>query len=59
MKQTKKAGQGRVRRQAAGSSAIEEVRVLQQSFGEHKRRPKDLMQMSLDLGSALLFGKAK
>jgi two-component system NtrC family sensor kinase len=52
MNQRKKAGQGRVRRQAA-RSAIEEVRLLKQSLQEHKKRAEDLMEMSLDLGSAL------
>ena len=59
MKQRKKAVQGRVRRLDARNSVIEEVRVLRQSLREHKKRPKDLMEMSRDLGSALLFGKAK
>src|SRR5262252_1842925 len=53
MKQRRKAGHGRMRRQMAPGNLRSEVPTLQQSLREHKKRAEDLMEMSLDLGSAL------
>src|SRR6516225_4214163 len=53
MKQRREAGHGRMRRQMAPGNRRSEVPTLQQSLREHKKRAEDLMDMSLDLGSAL------
>src|SRR5215472_5143218 len=53
MKQRRKAGHGPMRRQMASGNRRSEVPTLQQSLREHKKRAEDLMEMSLDLGSAL------
>jgi PAS domain S-box-containing protein len=42
-----------MRRQIAPGNPLSEVPALQQSLREHKKRAEDLMEMSLDLGSAL------
>src|SRR5260370_23503028 len=52
MNPKKKAGHGHARRRVAGSP-IDEVRTLQQSVRAHRKRVEELMEMSLDLGSAL------
>src|SRR5262252_6938606 len=53
MKQRRKASHGRMGRQMPPGNRRSEVPTLQQSLREHKKRAEDLMEMSLDLGSAL------